>query len=118
MHVSKILKKDNRIFIQENSLKISRKPTTPINNSSHHIPKSYNTSSYGTKQYNDSLQRSFNRAKQQIFFNPDMIYFVTLTYQSTDHTPTQVLHNLKTTLHNLRKKNKNLNPSNITHDNK
>lgn len=41
-------------------------------------------SEFTTKSYNDSLQRSFNNAKKQIFFNPDMQYFVTLTYKGIE----------------------------------
>lgn len=64
----------------------SRKPSRPSRRSE---------SVYGTKSYNDALQRAFNRAKQQIYFNPDMKYFVTFTYKGADHTPEQVLHDIK-----------------------
>lgn len=50
---------------------------------------------YGTKSYRDSLQRAFNKAKEQIYFNPDMLHFITLTYKGKDHTPEQVLHDVK-----------------------
>lgn len=52
-------------------------------------------SEYNTKSYRDGLQRAFNNAKQKIFFNPDMIYFATLTYKGVDHTPEDVLRDLK-----------------------
>ena len=45
---------------------------------------------FGTKSYRDGLQRAFNRAKQQIFFNPDMKYFITLTYAKADNTIDEV----------------------------
>lgn len=44
------------------------------------VSKPRRPSLYGTKSYRDALQRAFNRAKEQIYFNPDMQYFVTLTY--------------------------------------
>lgn len=50
---------------------------------------------FGTKSYSDALQRAFNKAKMQIFFNPDMTNFVTLTYAGLDHTPEQVLQDVK-----------------------
>jgi len=50
---------------------------------------------YNTKSYNDGLQRAFNKAKLQIYFNPDMKYFVTLTYRGTNHTPEKVLNDVK-----------------------
>ena len=51
--------------------------------------------SFGTKKYNDALQRAFNQAKTRIYFNPDMTNFVTLTYAGADHTPAQVLRDVK-----------------------
>lgn len=50
---------------------------------------------YGSKSYNDALQRAFNKAKEQVFFNPDMNQFITLTYRGTDHKPEDVLHDVK-----------------------
>lgn len=52
-------------------------------------------STFGTKSYSDALQRAFNNAKQQIFFNPDMNQLVTLTYKGLSHTPEQVLYDVK-----------------------
>lgn len=50
---------------------------------------------FGTKSYNDALQRAFNKAKEQVFFNPDMTNFVTLTYAKADNTVEEVLHDIK-----------------------
>lgn len=50
---------------------------------------------FNSKSYHDALQRSFNRAKMQIYFNPDMQYFITLTYKGKNHTPEDVLHDVK-----------------------
>lgn len=61
-----------------------KKPTTPRK-----------TSLYGSKSYNDALQRAFNNAKAQIYFNPDMDKFVTLTYKGSDHDYEQVLYDVK-----------------------
>lgn len=59
-------------------------------------PKKRQQSYYGTKSYRDSVQRAFNKAKMQIYFNPDMIYFITLTYRQVDNTPEQVMNDIKT----------------------
>lgn len=50
---------------------------------------------YGTKSYRDAVQRAFNVAKTQVYFNPDMTNFITLTYAGADHTPQQVMHDIK-----------------------
>jgi len=50
---------------------------------------------YGTKAYWDGLQRAFNKAKEQIYFNPDMTNFVTLTYAKADNTIEEVLYDVK-----------------------
>lgn len=71
---------------------------------SHHRRRSYlkvdrsgarSESVHGTKSYSDGLQRAFNRAKQQVFFNPDMQYFVTLTYAGIQDSYEQVMHDVK-----------------------
>lgn len=54
-----------------------------------------NESVYDTKSYRDALQRAFNTAKRQIYFNPDMKYFVTFTYKGKNHTPEDVLYDIK-----------------------
>jgi len=50
---------------------------------------------YGTKQYKDALQRAFNKAKEQIYFNPDMTNFITLTYARADQSIEDVMHDIK-----------------------
>jgi len=50
---------------------------------------------YGSKSYRDALQRAFNKAKEQIYFNEDMVNFVTLTYKGADHTPEDVMYDVK-----------------------
>lgn len=62
-----------RSFHQRNIPRI--KPSTTKNRSE---------SVFGTKSYSDALQRAFNKAKMQIFFNPDMVNFVTLTYKGIE----------------------------------
>jgi len=52
-------------------------------------------SQFNSKSYNDGLQRAFNKAKRQVFFNPDMNQFITLTYKGKDHTPEEVLQDIK-----------------------
>ena len=50
---------------------------------------------FNTKSYNDALQRAFNNAKAQVYFNPDMRHFVTLTYRGADHDINRVMDDLK-----------------------
>lgn len=50
---------------------------------------------YGSKSYRDALQRAFNTAKEQIFFNPDMTNFITFTYKGKDHTHEDVMNDIK-----------------------
>lgn len=79
--------------------------TTAILISSHHFrskkrpkqteKKTRTEATYGTKSYNDGLQRAFNKAKMQVYFNPDMKFFITLTYKGVEHTPEDVLHDIK-----------------------
>lgn len=59
-------------------------------------PSKRHQSVYGTKSYRDAVQRAFNKAKQQIYFNPDMQKFITLTYRQEDNTPEQVMNDIKT----------------------
>lgn len=81
----------NRAYLIEQSLKM--KKTRKINENKKN--KNRKLSEFGTRDYNDSLQKAFNRVKQQVFFNPDMIYFVTLTYKGTEHTASDVLYDLR-----------------------
>lgn len=50
---------------------------------------------YGSKSYNDALQRAFNKAKEQIYFNPDMTNFITLTYAENMQDIEQAMHDVK-----------------------
>jgi len=50
---------------------------------------------YTTKSYNDGLQRAFNMAKLQVFFNPDMTNFITLTYKENLQDLDQALQDIK-----------------------
>jgi len=100
MHVKKLDITDNRAILLETSVKIiDGKPRVTRS-----VPSKYSQTVVGTENYKDSLQRAFNRVKQQVFFNPDMIYFVTLTYEGKNHTPDDVLHDLKIFLKNTRRK--------------
>lgn len=58
-------------------------------------PPKRRQSYFGTKSYRDSLQRAFNRAKEQVYFNPDMTNFITLTYAKEDNSIEEVLHDVK-----------------------
>lgn len=62
---------------------------------------------FSSKSYRDGLQRAFNRAKQQVYFNPDMKYFVTLTYEGSDHTIDDVMTDLKIFFKTERRKGNN-----------
>lgn len=59
---------------------------------------------HNTKSYADGLQRAFNRVKKQVFFNPDMKYFVTLTYKGKNHTIEDVMSDMKIFLKNQKRK--------------
>lgn len=50
---------------------------------------------FNSKSYRDGLQRAFNRAKTQVYFNPDMQFFVTLTYSGSTHTIEDVMDDMK-----------------------
>ncbi|AXH78975.1 MAG: Rep protein [Circular genetic element sp.] len=58
-------------------------------------PRTRSEAEYGTKAYRDGLQRAFAKAKEQIYFNPDMTYFITLTYRGKNQTPEDVLRDVK-----------------------
>ena len=48
-----------------------------------------------SKDYKRSLRRAFSRAKLLSFFNPDLTHFITFTYQTNNHTPSQTLSDIK-----------------------
>jgi len=92
------------------TLLLSDTPTLSTSNSailiaSHHnrfkprsprdLNKPRSQATFNTKSYNDGLQRAFNKAKLQVYFNPDMDNFITLTYRGIDHTPEDVIHDIK-----------------------
>lgn len=59
---------------------------------------------FGTKSYSDGLQRAFNVAKSHVFFNPDMTYFVTLTYGANVQDLDKVLLDMKVWLTDSRRR--------------
>lgn len=59
------------------------------------IMKPPKQSEYGTESYRASLSRAFNRAKQQIYFNPDMTKFITLTYAENMQDMDKLLYDIK-----------------------
>lgn len=67
------------------------------------ITKPRSSSSFGTKAYRDALQRAFNRAKEQIYFNPDMQYFVTLTYAGIEQDIEKAMYDVKQLVKNERR---------------
>lgn len=99
MHISKILTANNRVYISESSIKISRRHRETLSNNT-----TNDQTTYGSKNYSDGLQQAFNRVKQQVFFNPDMQYFVTLTYKGLDHTVDDVLYDLKQLFKTIKRK--------------
>jgi len=70
-------------------------------------PTKRTQATYNTKSYADGLQRAFNNAKMQIYFNPDMQYFITLTYKGASHTLEQTLHDVKMLIKAEKRKNHN-----------
>lgn len=85
---------------------IEASPTRAILLRSHHfrsslrskrqdLDKPRSEASFGSKSYKDGLQRAFNNAKKQIFFNPDMDQFITLTYADNMQDLDKALHDIK-----------------------
>lgn len=74
-----------RSFHQRNSARVKTKPTNSTRKQA----------IYGTKAYWDGLQRAFNKAKMQIYFNPDMSNFITLTYAENMQDIDQAMHDVK-----------------------
>lgn len=68
----------------------------------------------GTKNYSDALKRAFTLATERIYFNPDMTYFLTFTYKGKNHTPEQVLHDVKQFIKNQSRKNATVVPAEPT----
>lgn len=91
MKATTFLQSGDRAILQAASVNLIRNNTAMRAD----LTTSRKESEYDTKSYRDGLQRAFNNAKQKVFFNPDMIYFVTLTYKGTEHTPDEVLRDLK-----------------------
>ncbi len=52
-------------------------------------------SEFGSEAYRASLSRAFNRAKKQIYFNPDMNKFITLTYAENMQDMDKLLYDVK-----------------------
>lgn len=62
---------------------------------------------FNSKSYNDGLQRAFNKAKQQVFFNSDMEYFITLTYAENMQDIDQAMHDVKMLMKRTRRRSSN-----------
>lgn len=52
-------------------------------------------SEIGSESYRASRSRAFNRAKQKIYFNPDMTKFITMTYKENMQDLDQLFHDVK-----------------------
>lgn len=50
---------------------------------------------YMAQSLTETAYSAFNKAKMQIYFNPDMKYFITLTYRKADNTVEEVLRDVK-----------------------
>lgn len=59
------------------------------------ILKPSKKSEIGTESYRASRSRAFNRAKQKIYFNPDMTKFITLTYSENMQDLDRLLYDVK-----------------------
>lgn len=90
--ISKIIANRQRLIINEQSVSINR---TRTDEQLEYTRQSRDESKFGTTSYDKSLIRAFSRLKQQIFFNPDMNQFITLTYRQEDNTVDQVLYDIK-----------------------
>lgn len=67
-------------------------------------------SEIGSESYRASLSRAFNRAKQQIFFNPDMTKFITLTYAENMEDPDKLLYDVKLMIKNQKRSTPTVKP--------
>jgi len=79
--------------------------TSPIY--THSLLKPRSISQIGSEAYRSSLSRAFNKAKQKIYFNPDMVKFITLTYSKNQQDYEQVLTDVKIFLKTEKRLNKN-----------
>lgn len=91
MYLSKVLANDFRTLVLEESIKRKKRKEKERKN----LPKEYKESEIGSYNYQKSLQRAFNNSKRQIFFNPDMTFFTTLTYKDLQDSPEEVLKDVK-----------------------
>jgi len=66
---------------------------------------------YNTKSYKDGLQRAFNKVKEQIYFNPDMTNFITLTYKENMQDLDQCLKDVKQLIKYQTRANERLSPA-------
>lgn len=108
MYTKVLLSKDQGDSIRAFVLSSHHRRSTILGRSRKDLSDSRSESQFGTKSYNDALQRSFNRAKQQVFFNPDMTKFVTLTYAGIVDDVDKVLHDVKMFVKAERRQNHDL----------
>lgn len=73
-------------------------------------------SQFMSASYQRSLRRSFARAKQLAFFNPDMTEFITFTYRGSSHTPDDVLKHIKQLVKTEQRKRKTQGRNNYVND--
>ena len=106
MHTSVKLSNDNqRAIMLRSHHQRNSKRSKPLQQQ-----KRYN-SVFGTKSYNDSLQRAFNKAKEQIYFNPDMTNFITLTYAENMQNIEKCLQDVKVFIRAQTRANERLHPA-------
>lgn len=89
LYYQRILASPERLIILESPTYRSARPYRPSQATKR------TEAVFGSNSYLDALQRAFNVVKTRVFFNPDMDRFITLTYKGKNHTPEQVLYDVK-----------------------
>lgn len=91
----------DNFLIQKSTLAYTYKPQSPllIKNESPRV-----SSEIGTKNYQDSLRRAFNRSKLLAFFNPDLTQFITFTYSDNMLDENQAMYDIKQFLKKQKRK--------------
>lgn len=87
----KIEKNNHRVLV--NSSTKSSKSTKSRNHEK--LEGKRGQAEFGSQSYKDGLRRAFTNLKKQIFFNPDMNQFITLTYKKQDNTLEEVFNDIK-----------------------
>jgi hypothetical protein len=96
----------DRFILNKSTLSYEHLPLTEKQLLSRSQPRSI--SQFGTKDYNRSVRRAFSRIKLLSYFNSDLQYFITFTYEVNQLKVDTVLKDMKKFLRIERKKDPKL----------